>query len=473
MTSIKKNFSYNIVYQLLILIIPLITAPYISRVIGAEGVGVYSYTYSIANYFIIFAMLGINNYGNRSIAKAKGDKENLSKTFSSIYTLQLIMSSLVILVYSLYVLFFEKIEYKVYAWIQLIVVSSSIFDINWLFFGLEKFKLTVTRNIIVKLISVGLIFGFVRTKDDLALYILILAISILISQMLLWLFVRKNVKLQKVSWKDIKIHIKPILVLFVPVIAISIYNIMDKIMLGRITNATQLGLYENSERIINVPISIIAALGTVMMPRISNLLSYKNEEVAKKYIEKSMSFIMFIAIPITLGIMTISENFAPIFYGEEFVESGYLIKILAITILFKAWANVIRTQYLLPNEKDTFYLISVLVGAIVNFAINCILIPRLEALGAIIGTIIAEFVVAIIQTYAVRKELTVKRYMKLSIPFIIKGIIMFVLINLISILIENRYILILTQIVVGGLVYLILNYKYAYKNFINLRRGVE
>lgn len=464
MTDIKKNFSYNIIYQLLILVLPLITAPYISRVIGTDGIGVYSYTYSIANYFLLFAMLGTNNYGNRSIAKSKKNKEKLDKTFSSIYAFQLIMSVLIIVLYSLYVFFLEKKEYKLYAWIQLLLIASSIFDINWLFFGLEKFKLTIIRNVIIKLISVALIFILVKTKEDLELYILILAASALISQISLWPFLKKNVKLQKVKGQDIKVHIKPNLILFIPVIAISIYNIMDKIMLGRLTNATELGLYENSEKIINVPISIISALGTVMMPRISNLLVSDDEEVAKSYIDKSMTFIIFITIPITLGIMSISEDFIPIFYGEEFIKAGYLTKILSITILFKAWANVIRTQYLLPKEKDKFYVISVLLGALVNFVFNLALIPRLDGLGAIIGTIMAEFIVALYQTYSVRKELNIKSYLISSVPFIITGGIMYIIINLLKGFIENKYILIFTQILVGGSIYLTLNYKYILDN---------
>lgn len=464
MTSIKRNFSYNIVYQILILILPLITAPYISRVLGVESVGIYSYTYSIANYFVLFAMLGINNYGNRCVAKSKSDEKALSKICSSIYALQLIASIIVILIYCIYVMFFEKIEYKPYAWIQLIFVISSVFDINWLFFGLEKFKVTITRNMVIKTLSVILIFVFVKTKSDLIIYTLILALTTLISQISLWPFLKKNVRLQRAKWEDIKVHIKPNLMLFIPVIAISIYNIMDKIMLGRLANTVELGLYENSERIINVPISVIAALGTVMMPRISCLLALKEEEKAKIYMDKSMIFIMFVSIPITFGIMAISEDFAPIFYGNEFVKAGNLIKILAITIIFKSWANVIRTQYILPKEKDKFYVISVLLGAIVNFVLNILLIPNFKALGAIIGTIVAEFVVAMYQTYSVRKELKIKAYMKSATLFLINAIIMYMLINLNKIFIKNKYILIITQVIFGVIIYLILNYKYVLKN---------
>jgi O-antigen/teichoic acid export membrane protein len=175
---VKKNFIYNFIYQILILILPLITVPYVSRVLGADGVGTYSYTYSIAYYFMIIAMLGLNNYGNRRIAKVRDNKEDLSKEFWSIYKLQLITSSIMIILYFLYVSLFAT-KYKLIAFIQILYVASSMLDINWFFFGIEKFKLTITRNTIIKVFSLILIFIFVKNENDLWKYTTILSSSIL------------------------------------------------------------------------------------------------------------------------------------------------------------------------------------------------------------------------------------------------------------------------------------------------------
>ena len=155
--SVKKNLVYNILYQVLILIIPLITTPYISRVIGPEGIGIHSYTYSIVNYFVLFAMLGINNHGNRSIAMVKDNKEELSKTFVSIYSLQIIMSILMIIIYSIVFIFIEN-KYRAFFAIQFIYIIATLLDINWFFFGMEEFKLTVIRNSVVKVLSMLSIF---------------------------------------------------------------------------------------------------------------------------------------------------------------------------------------------------------------------------------------------------------------------------------------------------------------------------
>lgn len=459
----KKNFIYNVLYQILILIIPLITMPYVSRALGADGVGTYSYTYSIAYYFMLIAMLGLNNYGNRTIAKVRDNKEELSKQFCSIYAFQLISSIVMIIAYLTYVFAFDN-QYKTIAIIQTMYVISSMFDINWFFFGIEKFKLTITRNTIIKLLSLVLIFIFVKTPNDVWKYTAILAGSTLFSNVVLFSFLRKYIKPVKVSRKEIFKHFKPCLVLFLPVIAVSIYKIMDKIMLGSMSTVKEVGYYENAEKITQVPMSIITALGTVMLPRVSNMLSNNQEEQVKKTISKTMPFIMFLTFPMTLGLILISREFSIIFFGSEFEKSGYLIQLLSITIVFLAWGNVIRTQYLIPKEMDKQYIISAFLGAAVNFILNCIFIPLYQSVGACIGTIAAEFIVMFYQTFIVRKELQIKEYIMKSLPFLLKALIMFALTFFISkcIAVNGIYKLIL-QVGVAGFIYLILNIKYIYK----------
>lgn len=230
--------------------LPLFTSPYISRVLGAEGLGINSYYYSIANYFVLFAMLGIKNHGNRLISTVRNDKEKLNKEFSSLLILHIVASAFILIFYILFCLFFVESENRIYALIQGIYVIAAVFDINWLFFGLEQFKLTVTMSSIVKILTFASIFLFVRQKSDLWIYALIMALGNAISQSLVWLYLKRYVKIVKIKLNDMKEHIKPLLVLFIPVLAISIYKIMDKIMLGQITSKTEVGYYENAEKII-------------------------------------------------------------------------------------------------------------------------------------------------------------------------------------------------------------------------------
>lgn len=459
----KKNFIYNIVYQVLVLILPLITMPYISRVLGADGVGIYSYTHSIAYYFMIISMLGLNNYGNRTIAKVRDDKNKLSKEFCSIYLFQLITSTLMIILYLLYVTVFDN-EYKEIAYIQTMFVISAMFDINWFFFGIEKFKLTITRNTVIKISSLLLIFLIVKTSKDVWKYTAIVAGSTLFCNLILFTFLRKYIKITKVTKKDVLKHLKPNLIMFLPVIAVSIYKIMDKIMLGILSNVTEVGYYENAEKVAQIPLTIITALGTVMLPRVSNMLSNNQEDRVKELLRKTMPFIMFLALPMTFGVIAISRDFSIIFFGSSFEKSGYLMQLLSVTLIFLSWGNVIRTQYLIPKEKDREYLISAFLGALINFIMNIIFIPKYASLGACIGTITAEFVVMFYQSFVVRKDLEIKHYISSSVAFLIKSIIMFGVVILIGMNIEDRLLKIIVQVFTGGMLYGIMNFNYIINN---------
>lgn len=457
--SIKKNFIYNFSYQILTMILPLITTPYIARVIGPEGVGVQSYTLSIANYFVLFAMLGINNHGNRSIAMVRGNKEKLNKTFISIYFVQFTMSILMILIYLIYIIFIAK-ENKVIFIIQAIYIISALLDINWFFFGMEQFKLTVVRNIVIKLASVVSIFIFVRNSNDLYLYSLILALGTLISQCILWKYLNKYISFVKVSKEEILVQVKPILILFIPVIAVSIYKIMDKIMLGSMSSMTQVGFFENSEKIMNIPLGVITALGTVMLPKMSNLYAIGNEKEGNKYIGLSLEFVMFISVGAMFGLIGVSPILIPIFLGDKFIECINIVSIMSITIVFLAWANVVRTQYLIPKKKDKIYIISTIIGAIINLLINLLLIKKYGAVGATIGTIFAESSVCIYQSIMVRKELNMSLYLKKVLFYMAPGIIMCVVIRILG---NTLGVSILTgsiQIIVGGTIYVVLSLIY-------------
>lgn len=473
MGEIKKNFIFNIIYQFLILIIPLITIPYVSRVLGADGIGQYSYTYSIVYYFMMFAMLGISNYGNRIISKTRDDKATMSKTFKEIYLIQFILSLVMIVIYYLYISLCN-VKYQQIAIIQIIYIFSCMFDINWLFFGLEKFKLTITRNILIKILSLITIFIFVKTKSDVWKYTLILSLSTLISQIALWPFLKRNILNLNISVSDAFKHFKPCLKLFLPVIAITIYKVMDKTMIGIFSNISEVGYYENAEKIINVPNSIITALGTVMLPRMSNLFHHGKSEQGINLIERCMKFIMFLSFAMIFGLICISKDFSLLFFGAGFEKTGILIIYLSITIIFIAWGNVIRTQYLIPNENDNEYIISAFLGAIVNFIMNIILIPRYNSIGACIGTIFAEFSVVAYQTFIIRKKLPISKYIKNSFSFGIKAFIMFVLIKCVSYVNISVEIKLLLQIVLGVIIYFILNINYVIKlvDFNNLFKNI-
>ena len=453
MNSIGKNFLYNAAYQILLILLPLITTPYISRILGADGIGTYSYTYTIANYFMLLAMLGVKNYGNRSIAAVREDRLRLSSTFWQIYGLQFWCALAALVLYFGYVLLFER-EYTLIALVQGIYVLSGLLDISWFFFGMEEFKITVLRNIAIRLINLVCIFLLVRTREDLWKYTLIMTLGALVSQGYLWFYLRRFVDWCRPKVREMAWHMRAELLLFIPVIAVSLYKMMDKVMLGQMSAITQVGYYESVEKIINIPLGVITALGTVMLPRMSNLVAKGKRKESRQYIYYSMLFAVFLASAMCFGMIGIARDLVPIFLGDAYLPCIPLLQAMAPTVLFIAWANVIRTQYLIPNKMDWSYIVSVMIGAGVNLVINGLLIPRLDAMGAVIGTICAEGSVCLCQTIMVRKQLEIKRYVRDTFPLFLVGFAMLILIEIISRLTDNPAVLLL-EIAAGGIFYVL------------------
>lgn len=274
----------------------------------------------------------------------------------------------------------------------------------------------------------------------------------LLSQLILWMFINKYISFEKISLSDIFVHIKPNLTLFIPVVAISLYTIMDRIMLGMMSSMTEVGYYENSNKLTQIPVMAISSLGTVMLPRISNMISNGKRQESIQYIEKSLIISVILSTSMAFGLCAVSKEFVPIFYGNGFEKCKYVISILVLSSIFVSWANVIRTQYLIPNQKDKIYIISVFLGAFVNVIINFILIPKLMSIGAAIGTICAEFSVCAYQTYKVRKELDIKLYIKKCVPFLLISIVMYIIVFYVP-LIRSNIITLIIKVIVGVIVY--------------------
>ena len=468
MKSENKNFLLNVAYQMLSYVFPLITVSYISRRLGVENVGIYSYTYSIVYMFMLAAMLGINNYGNREIAKVRDDREKTSDLFWEIYRLQLFIVGSATVGYLFYTVFLCR-EYKNIATIQGLYLISVFFDINWFYFGLEKFKLTITRNCIIKIASLVLIFCFIRTQDDLAKYTFIMAGATVISQLYLIVSLHKYVDYKKAPLHNSIKHLKSCLILFVPVLAFGIYRVMDKTMIGAFSDVTELGYYENAERLINIPISIINALGTVMLPRMSYLLQNRKSD-SRTAIDSSMKLALIMATVMATGLFLIADDIAVVLFGSSFIKSGNIVRILSVTIIASAWANVIRTQYLIPMRFDRIYVTSTLGGAVVNLILNLLLISKFGAYGACVGTIAAEYFVMVYQTIKVKSELGIKKYSVLLLECLVKDVGIMVIAYSFGKLFNSIYIRLIVQISLAVLLFLGANYRYIVFEFLGKRK---
>lgn len=423
MASVKKNFLYQATYQLLLILTPLITTPFLSRVLGAAQVGVYSYTYSITNYFVMFIVLGMSSYGVREIAACGSDRKKRTEIFWGMFSCQLLSSAIVMIVYVVYALNDPQGGFLL-ACVWGMWVLSAVLDISWLFFGVEEFKIPTIRSIITKLATLAIIFIFIRTPNDLWIYCAAIAGSYLVNQVLLWPFLKRYVDISWPSITGIRKHMRPNLQLFIPVIAISFYVTLDKVMLGMMTDMTQTGFFEYSEKLSRMPMAIITAMGTVMLPRMTAELHAGNRDAALGLLRSSMGAMLVMAFAFMFGIIAIAPEFAPVFLGDQFASCWVLMCILALIIPVVSLTNVLGRQYLLPTDRDKLFTMSVCVGAIVNVCCNIALIPHLAAMGAAVSTVLAEAAVLVVQVVMTRKELPLFEYLKSTAPYALIGALM-------------------------------------------------
>jgi len=451
--SIAKNLSYNIVYQVMNLVLPLITVPYVSRILGSYGVGVYSYTYSIAAYFVLFGTLGLTMYGNRQIAYTRDDKHKMSEAFWNLFNLRFLLSAISLIVY-LIIFSITDSQYKYYLYLQSIFIISGMIDISWLYMGLEDFKKTVTRSIVFKVLGVILIFLLVKNGNDINKYIIILAGSTLVGNLTLWTFLPKTVSFCRPSWKEMKSHFLPAVSLFIPQIAISLYVLFDKTMLGLLgSDINDLGYYERSEQIVKISVSLLTAISTVMFPRMSYYHSNNDQKKLREYLNINLQGASIVAIAITFGLAGIAKEFVPWFLGREFEHSILLMIILSPISLLLTTGSVTGTQYLMPTNRIKKYTTSVLLGCAVNLILNFILIPMFDAVGACIATLFAELTVSSVQLYYCRNIIDIAVYAKKLLRCVIVAVMMYALVRYIGDIMGASIITTAIQIVVGAAFY--------------------
>lgn len=453
-TSLTKNYIYNLSFQILKIILPIITTPYISRTLGAENIGIYGYTLSISAYFILFGSLGISLYGQREIAYCQSDKKSCSKIFWEVVIFRLITMMISLTIFGL--TFVRNNQYSVYYKILMLEILGNCIDISWFFQGKEEFKKTVFRNLLVKIISVICIFIFIKNQTDLIKYFLIYVWSILIGNISLWLYLPHYLEKVKISELNIFKHIKPTITLFIPQIAVDVYTILDKTMIGYIiSDKSEVGYYEQAQKIIKMLLTIITSMGTVMMPRIANKFSNGEKEKVEKYMKKSFNLVFLLAFPLIFGIIVVSKDFVPIFFGKGYEKVIILMQIISTIILLIGLSNVIGTQYLLPTRRQREYTISLICGAVMNLIMNSIFIYKFGAFGASLGTVIAEFTVTTIQMICIKKDFNLYEIFKLSINYLISALIMFICCYLVNFIGLDPLINVILKVIIGGIVYVV------------------
>ncbi|MCE1247910.1 MAG: polysaccharide biosynthesis C-terminal domain-containing protein [Firmicutes bacterium] len=400
-----KNYIYNLFFQFLNVVLAIVTAPYIARVIGSKGIGIQSFTDSILQYFIIAGTLAIPLcYGSRTIAYNASDPEAAGKTFFEIFSLKIITITISSLIFLAFVYYTQK-EYFFIFLIQAIGLITAAIDISWFFTGMENFRLTITANVLTRVIGVIGIFTWVKNEADVWKYIFILVAVQLLGQIFLWFHLPKYVSFKNIKMPEIKKHLMPVLSLFLPQVIIQVYMVMDRTLLGSLADVSQLGFYDVSIKLIRMSLTVITSMGVVMLPRIAGIFASGDMDTVRDYISRSFNVGSYLAFPLAFGIAAGAGSFVPWFYGAKFTPSILLLAVISPMIIILAWSNVTAVQYLLPLKREREFTVAVSIGAVSSLILNLLLIPVLKALGAAITIVTAESIVTFILFIFVRKEI--------------------------------------------------------------------
>lgn len=455
MSSLRSNFVWNSSYQIVRILTPLITIPYLARVLGSDALGTFSYTYTVATYFTYFCLLGLGQYGNREIAKVRDDCEARSRAFCSIFAMQIIVGVVVFASYLLYAVFISG-DLLVYSLIWGLWVLAEAVDISWYFYGMEDFKEMTIRNLFVRVGIIICIFVFVHGQEDLSAYCLIQSTGFVVNSGVLWFLVRGRVGIVYPKAQEVLAHVKPNLTLFAPVIAISIYTQLNEIILGNVSGMSQVAFYDNAYKIVTIPLALIQSLGTVMLPRMSAVVAHGDEGSAQRYLELSSWLSQAMGFGLAFGIAGIAHEFVPVFFGAGYDPCETLMPILALIIPICAWSSLLGNQFLIPHERDGQYLASVLVGAGVNILLCVLLVGEFGAFGAAIATVVAELFVSIVQSIFVGQALPLGRYLRDAVPYAIIGLVELAVVCLVGAAMGPTALGLACQIAAGVAAYLLI-----------------
>lgn len=448
--SIKVNYIYNMLYQLLVIILPIITTPYLARVLHAKGNGIYGYTYSILTYFLLFGNLGITLYGSREIAYSQSDIKKRSNIF---YELLIIRT--VTMISAMIVYYFSFASHGTYSFIYkifLFEMVGNLLDISWFYQGIEDFKKIAIRNFIIKIISLTLVLTLVKSYSDLWKYTLINSLSILLGSLSLWLGIKKYIgKPGKLNFKR---HIKFMIILFIPQVATQIYTVLDKTMIGKmLVDMDEVGYYDQSQKVSRILLTVITSLGTVMVPRMASNYDKKDFDKLLYYMNKAIGFVWMLGCAITFGLIAVAPEFVPLFFGKGYDKVVPLLYVFSFIILAIGINNVLGIQYLIPTKKEKEYTISVVAAAVFNLVLNIILIKCIGTIGAAIASVAAEILIIFIQLFFIRKDFKVGFVFKKGIKYIFMGLIMLVIIKYTGSLFNNILYSLIIKVISGMVVY--------------------
>ena len=451
--KVIKNYLYNLSYQILTIILPIITVPYVTRIFTSSDLGNYGFYNSIVSYFSLFAMLGIGIYGTKQIAAAN----DVNSTFWNIYAIQLIASILAISVYVIAILSVPQMR-GIIPLILGIVLFTKMLDISWLFAGKEDFKKITLRNTVVKVTGVISIFTFIKSNEDLFLYVSLIVVFDFLGQFVMWIPAKKFLNRPIFNFERIKKNLRPTILLFLPQVAISLYVVLDRTLLGLLGSYSDVGIYEQGQKLISILLTVVSSLGTVMVPRVANLLFERKDKEAQNMVKFSFILYNLIIFPMIFGLIAVNEVFVKLFLGKNFQDVKYVLYILVFNIMFVGWTNILGYQVLVVRNKNKEFMLSTTIPAFVSVAVNIAVIPIFGYIGACITAVIVEFLAFTIQWYYSRNIINKNLLFNKDLAkIILSSLVMFGAVMLCKMTLGLEGIIgLIIYLAVGGISYLVM-----------------
>lgn len=453
MPNIKKNYFYRLLYDLLVLATPFVTTPYVSRVLGADGIGIYSYTSSLMAYFTLFATLGTASYGAREIACHRDSKQQSSKLFWEIELMTVGTTLLCLLGWILVIIFSREYTYYFIALIPLLLATAA--DITWYFTGFEQVKYIVVRGAFCKIVGIVCLFLFVRQKSDLLVYIVLNSVIQLVGNLSMWTYLPRM--LAKVDFRTLtfKKHFHETLIYFIPTIASSIYTVLDKTLIGIITDSSsQNGYYEQATKVVNMLKTVVfTSVNSVTEARLSYLFAEKKEDEIHYRIERSMDFILLAGFGCMFGLAGTASRFAPLFFGTGYEPVAGMLHLMAPLIVIIGISSCLGSQYYTPSGRRKQSSRYIIIGAVLNLCLNLLLIPRFSAMGAIGASIISELAITVLYVLFCNGYMSFLLLWKLIWKRLGAGILMCGVVQLIGQIQGTEVVVLTVQVVAGAITY--------------------
>lgn len=456
MKSLFKNSLYNIIYKLFMIIFPLISSAYVSRILLPMGVGKVAYAQNIASYFITAASLGVGNYGIREIGKKQKNKEEYSKTVVELLIITL-FSTLICsafyygMVSTLPYFQNSKMLYYVVG-IQLLLTAANV---DWFYQGMEEYKYITVRSLIVKILTLLGIFVFVKKQDDTIAYALFSSIALAGNNIINVIHLRKYLTLDDVKHIELAKHIKPLFILLSTGFAVELYTKLDTTTLGIMTSEEYVGYYNYATKISSIVVGLAASVSTILLPRFSLYREQNKMEELKKTIENAQAGLLYLSIPACVGLALLSKYIIIFLFGADFLPAVLTVQILTFLVVIKSIGNLYGVQILVAFGKEKILFYTTVLGAISNIIMNLILIPAFRQNGAAIASVISEFVVCLYQFTAAQKLVHTKFDKMDILKILLASTGMAIIVILVETVLKNEIIVIILSCILGVLFYTI------------------